>query len=97
MVYNAEHKEKDQILAEELREKGLTDTVSDLNLEILKYLHKHPEVAVELEYRMRKEELHNAIMAEVQRAFTERDIKIENIEDLCTVIELDLWLSQEQK
>jgi hypothetical protein len=64
---------------------------------LLEYIHKHPEIAVELEYRIRKEELHNAIMKEVQRAFDDGDITIKNIEDFCTLVELDLFLSVVEK
>ena len=87
-----EKKEDPQSLAEKLRDERLTVTVSDLELEYPKYLRQHPETAVELEYRIRKEKLHNAIMAEVQRAYKAGVLEVKNIEDFCTLVKLDLFL-----
>ena len=94
MSDTVERKEDPQSLAEKLRDERLTVTVSDLELEYLKYLRQHPdpETAAELEYRIRKEKLHNAIMAEVQRAYNAGELEVKNVEDFCTLVKLDLFL-----
>ena len=59
-------------------------------------LRDDPETAVELEYRIRKEKLHNAIMAEIQRAYNAGVLEVKNIEDFCTLVKLDLFLLDEE-
>ena len=63
--------------------------------EIIEYLDKHEDIRVELIYKMRKEELHNALMAEVERAIKSGDVQINSIEDFDTAVRLDLLLMEE--
>jgi predicted site-specific integrase-resolvase len=77
---------KDNIL-KEVREKLETDR------EIIEYLDKHPNERVNLIYQMKRDELHKALMAEVERAVKSGDVEINSIEDLVTAVRLDLLLS----
>ena len=74
------------ITLKEVQDKLKTDQ------ELIKYLNKHKDIRAELVYEMRKEELHRALMAEVERAVTSGDVEIKSIEDLLAVVTLDLLL-----
>lgn len=65
----------------------------ETDMELIEYLDKHSDIREELIYKMRKEELHKALMAEAERAISSGDIQITSIEDLVTVIKLDLLLN----
>lgn len=60
--------------------------------EIIEYLDKHENLRVELIYKMRKEKLHKALMAEVERAIKSGDVQINSVEDFVTAVKLDLLL-----
>lgn len=66
----------------------------DMDRKIIDYLDTHIETRVAIEYEIRKQELHEAIMGAIEKAVKEDAIQITTVEDFCTLVELDLLLLQ---
>lgn len=66
----------------------------DMDRKIIDYLDTHIETRVAIEYEIRKQELHEAIMGAIDKAVKEDAIQINTVEDFLTLVELDLLLSQ---
>lgn len=66
----------------------------DMDRKIIDYLDTHIETRVAIEYEIRKQELHEAIVGAIEKAVKEDAIQINTVEDFLTLVELDLLLSQ---
>lgn len=66
----------------------------DMDRKIIDYLTTHTETRVAIEYEIRKNELHEAIMGAIEKAVKEDAIQINTVEDFVSLVELDLLLLQ---
>lgn len=66
----------------------------EMDKRIIAYLDTHLSQRVAIEYEIRKQELHRAIMEAVEKAVGENKIQINTVEDFCILAELDLMLMQ---
>lgn len=69
----------------------MSDIVTDI--EILKEVKADPDILAEIEYRILSRKLHNQIYTMVTEAIEDGTVQVNSVEDLLTLIELDLLLN----
>ena len=68
----------------------MSNIVTDI--EILQEVKADPAILAEIQYRILSRKLHNQIYEMVTEAIDNNTIKVKSVEDLFTLIELDLLL-----
>lgn len=69
----------------------MSNIVTDI--EILQEVKADPAILAEIEYRILSKKLHNQIYTMVTEAIEEGTVQVNSVEDLLTLIELDLLLN----
>lgn len=69
----------------------MSNIVTDI--EILQEVKADPAILAEIEYRILSKKLHNQIYTMVTEAIEDGTVQVNSVEDLLTLIELDLLLN----
>lgn len=69
----------------------MSNIVTDI--EILQEVKADPAILAEIEYRILSKKLHNQIYTMVTEAIEDGTVEVNSVEDLLTLIELDLLLN----
>lgn len=67
---------------------------TEMDKKIIRYLDTHLSERVAIEYEIRKQELHEAIMGAIKKAVQADTIQINTVTDFCILAELDLMLME---
>lgn len=68
------------------------DKEISMDQKILEYLKTHKAEKVELEYKIRVQELHKVLMGMIDKAIAENTVEVKTVDELLTLLELELLL-----